>query len=420
MSKEIFSYVKLKDIAEVEISGVDKKIQDNEIEVSLCNFVDVYYNWAITERKAGSFMKATAKQSEIDRFALKKGQVAITKDSETKYDIGVATYIADDFDNVILGYHCALITPNECKLSGKYLNAFFHTKFVQKYFELNATGSGQRFTLSLDAIKDMPIYLPSLSKQKEIAEIFSKIDRKIELNEAINDNLQVQMQTLYNYWFVQFDFPNEDGKPYKSSGGKMVWNEALRQNIPEAWTTQKLSSIINISNERILPSEIKDRVYVPIEVIPRKRISFYETADTRKATTGLCPFPSKAILLSNRRVYFHKVCISPFDGVTRDTVIIITPNEESNLGFIFETVFSEHFINYATKNSYGSEQPVLSPTVVMNYVIVCPNNSLDHSYSSIVNEMIDQVLMNEKENKQLLELRNLLLPLLMAGQAIVE
>lgn len=189
MSKEIFSYVKLKDVADVEISSADKKCKENEIEVSLCNFVDVYYNWAITERKTNSFMKATAKQSEIDRFTLKKGQVAITKDSETKNDIGVATYIADDFDNVILGYHCALITPNESKLSGKYLNAFFHTRFVQKYFELNATGSGQRFTLSLDAIKDMPLYLPTLSKQKQIAEIFSKIDRKIELNEAINDNL---------------------------------------------------------------------------------------------------------------------------------------------------------------------------------------------------------------------------------------
>ena len=420
MSKEIFSYVKLKDVADVEISSVDKKCNENETEVSLCNFVDVYYNWAITEGKADSFMKATAKQSEIDRFALKKGQVAITKDSETKYDIGVATYIADDFDNVLLGYHCALITPNENKLSGKYLNAFFHTKFVQKYFELNATGSGQRFTLSLDAIKDMPIYLPSLSKQKEVAEIFSKIDRKIEMNETINDNLQTLMQTLYDYWFVQFDFPNKDGKPYKSSGGKMVWNETLRQNIPEAWTTRKLSSIINISNERMSPSEIKDRVYAPIEVIPRKRISFYETADTSKATTGLCPFAAKAILLSNRRVYFHKVCISPFDGVTRDTVIIITPNEESNLGFVFETVFSERFINYATKNSYGSEQPVLSPTAVMDYVIAYPNDFLDYSYSTIVNEMIDQVLMNEKENKQLLELRNLLLPLLMTGQATIE
>ena len=180
---------KLGDIATLEISGVDKKIKDGEEDIRLCNFVDVYYNWAITMARHDSFMLATARPNEISKFQLKKGQVALTKDSETRDDIGISTYIADDFNDVILGYHCALITPNECKLSGKYLNAFFHTKFVQKYFELNATGSGQRFTLSLDAIKDMPIYLPSLSKQKEIAEIFSKIDRKIELNEAINDNL---------------------------------------------------------------------------------------------------------------------------------------------------------------------------------------------------------------------------------------
>lgn len=280
-------------------------------------------------------------------------------------------------------------------------------------------GSQTKF-ITMEILDNFYINDIELYEQKRMVLLLLCIDNKIKLNKKINDNLQNQMQTLYDYWFVQFDFPNKDGKPYKSSGGKMVWNETLRQNIPEAWTIRKLSRIINISNERISPSEIKDRVYVPIEVIPRKRISFYETADTSKATTGLCPFAAKAILLSNRRVYFHKVCISPFDGVTRDTVIIITPNEESNLGFIFETVFSEHFINYATKNSYGSEQPVLSPTAVMDYVIAYPNDSLDHSYSNIVNEMIDQVLMNEKENKQLLELRNLLLPLLMTGQATIE
>lgn len=275
-------------------------------------------------------------------------------------------------------------------------------------------------SMTFDAYYELEVMLPNKEEQKKVLDILVPIEEKIKVNSQINDNLQNQMQTLYDYWFVQFDFPNKDGKPYKSSGGKMVWNETLRQNIPEAWTTRKLSSIINISNERMSPSEIKDRVYAPIEVIPRKRISFYETADTSKATTGLCPFAAKAILLSNRRVYFHKVCISPFDGVTRDTVIIITPNEESNLGFVFETVFSEHFINYATKNSYGSEQPVLSPTAVMDYVIAYPNDFLDYSYSTIVNEMIDQVLMNEKENKQLLELRNLLLPLLMTGQATIE
>ena len=96
---------KLGDIATVEISGVDKKITDGEKEIRLCNFVDVYYNWAITIAQHDSFMLATARPNEISKFQLKKGQVALTKDSETRDDIGISTYIADDFENVILGYH---------------------------------------------------------------------------------------------------------------------------------------------------------------------------------------------------------------------------------------------------------------------------------------------------------------------------
>ena len=138
---------KLADIAEIGISGVDKKTIDGEKPVRLCNFVDVYYNWAITKEKAKSFMEASAKQSEIDKYSISKGMVAITKDSETKDDIGVATYIADEFENVVLGYHCALISPNPAIVDGKYLNAFMHTRYIQKYFENNASGSGHRYSL---------------------------------------------------------------------------------------------------------------------------------------------------------------------------------------------------------------------------------------------------------------------------------
>lgn len=87
---------KLGDIATVEISGVDKKIKDGEEDIRLCNFVDVYYNWAITMARHDSFMLATARPNEISKFQLKKGQVALTKDSETRDDIGISTYIADD------------------------------------------------------------------------------------------------------------------------------------------------------------------------------------------------------------------------------------------------------------------------------------------------------------------------------------
>ena len=180
---------RLSDVARVEISSVDKKTNASEKSVILCNFTDVYHNWAITKDMAGSFMKASANDKEIEKFTLKKGQVAFTKDSETRDDIGIPTYIADNLQNVLLGYHCALITPDESKLSGKYLNAFMHSAYIQKYFELNATGSGMRYTLSLETIQSMPLLLPSLEEQKVIGELFSSIDRKISINRSINQNL---------------------------------------------------------------------------------------------------------------------------------------------------------------------------------------------------------------------------------------
>ena len=187
---------KLAEIANIEISGVDKKIIDGELPVRLCNFVDVYYNWAITKEKAKSFMVASAKQTEIDKCSIAKGMVAITKDSETRDDIGVATYIADDFENVLLGYHCALITPKLDVVNGKYLNAFMHTRYVQKFFENNASGSGQRYTLSNDTIGSIPVLLPSIEEQHTIGKVLADIDRKIELNKRINDNLPMLDRSL--------------------------------------------------------------------------------------------------------------------------------------------------------------------------------------------------------------------------------
>ena len=138
---------KLGNIAEILISSIDKKSKDGEHSVRLCNFVDVYRNWAITSNLSQSFMAATASVNNIKRFSLKKGYVAFTKDSETRDDIGIPAYIADDLDNTVLGYHCALVKPNADILSGKYLNAFLHSDYIKKYFELNATGSGMRYTL---------------------------------------------------------------------------------------------------------------------------------------------------------------------------------------------------------------------------------------------------------------------------------
>ena len=161
----------MKDVADVKISNVDKKSYDSETAITLCNFTDVYYNWRITEENCKHFMRATAVSSEIEKFQVRIGDVAITKDSETRYDIGISAYFDSITPDVVLGYHCALIRPNSQFLFGAYLNALLNTPYAQKYFACNATGSGQRYSLSLDCIQNFPIELPPTDIQLRITDI---------------------------------------------------------------------------------------------------------------------------------------------------------------------------------------------------------------------------------------------------------
>ena len=412
---------KLSDVAKVEISSVDKKTKAGETPVRLCNFTDVYHNWAITSDMADTFMEASANTNEIEKFTIKKGQVAFTKDSETRDDIGIPTYIADNFENVLLGYHCALITPDETKLCGKYLNAFMHSAYIQKYFENSASGSGQRYTLSLETLESMPLLLPSLAEQKRIGKIFTSLDKKIELNHKINQNLEAMAKQLYDYWFVQFDFPDEEGKPYKSSGGAMVWNEKLHREIPCNWDVVSLSEYLNVYSDKVSAINLDvNSKYAPIEVLPRRKMSFNECAPIENAVSGLCRFGKKHILLSNRRVYFHKVCIAAFDGVTRDTVIILSPVNKALLGYAYQIINDDVFIEYATRHSYGSEQPVLSWESAKMFKTLKPSNQLDVIYSNRICSIIDSVIRNELEIAELTKQRDELLPLLINGQVSVN
>ena len=226
---------------------------------------------------------------------------------------------------------------------------------------------------------------------------------------------------LYDYWFVQFDFPNKEGKPYKSSGGKMVWNDKLKREIPEGWEVCNLSDYLHVFTERVSAGAVNENTnYAPIEVLPRRKMSFNECAPIENAVSGLCMFKKKNILLSNRRVYFHKVCIAAFDGITRDTVIVLEPINTEMLGYTYQLVNDDVFIEFATRHSYGSEQPVLSWESAKTYKVLRPNFSLDSMYSKHISSLIDCVIKNELEIATLTKQRDELLQLLMNGQVSVN
>jgi type I restriction enzyme S subunit len=178
---------KLGSLVDPRSSNVDKKTDPGEIPVRLCNYTDVYYKNRITSDI--DFMKASAKQREIDRFSLEKGDVIITKDSETPSDIAVPAYVCEDLNNVVCGYHLTLLKPHMAESDGEFLSHLFQLPSVQHYFYVLANGI-TRFGLTADAISEAPLLTPPLPEQQKIAAILSSVDDVIEKTRAQIDKLK--------------------------------------------------------------------------------------------------------------------------------------------------------------------------------------------------------------------------------------
>ena len=352
-------------------------------------------------------------------FLMEEGDI-ITPLTEQAIGLLGSTAIIPESGKYIQSQDVAKIICNEDLLDKDFAFYLISSALVKQQLSAAAQQTKIRHT-SPDKIKDCTVWIPELAEQKRIGKLLRSIDRKIELNRAINQNLEAMAKQLYDYWFVQFEFPNEEGKPYKSSGGAMVWNEKLHREIPRNWDVVTLSEYLNVYSEKISAINLDVNCkYAPIEVLPRRRMSFNECAPIENAVSGLCRFGKKQILLSNRRVYFHKVCIAAFDGVTRDTVIILSPVNKALLGYAYQIINDDVFIEYATRHSYGSEQPVLSWESAKIYKTLKPSNQLNVTYSKRISPIIDSVIRNELEIAKLTKQRDELLPLLMNGQVSVN
>jgi len=166
---------KLKYIAKILPSNVDKHIYPDEIQVRLCNYTDVYYNDYITVDTV--LHKGSCKESEFAKFVLRKGDVIITKDSETPDDIGVPTFVKDDLDDVVCGYHLTMIRPLACR--GEYIFRFIQSDRTRRYFEVNSNGI-TRYGLGKASIENLLLPIPPDSEQRQIADFLDSKTRQID------------------------------------------------------------------------------------------------------------------------------------------------------------------------------------------------------------------------------------------------
>ena len=391
----------LSEVAKIDISGVNKKIDDGEKLVKLCNFTDVYYNWAVTSNNVANFMTASANDNEIERFTLKKGYVAITKDSETRDDIGIPCLIADNLENTILGYHCALIMPDENQLYGPYLNTYLNSKMARTYFSNQASGSGQRYTLTIGGIGNVKVPIIEMSEQIKIGNLFSKIDKKIENNKILITELESMAKTLYDYWFLQFEFPNEEGKPYKSSGGKMVYNEELKREIPEGWENSTLEKTAimyqpeTFDAKTLIPNG-KYRVYGAGGFMGFYNSYNHESAETFISCRGSCGNIYRSM---------------PMSLITGNAMIVKTKEIIYN-HYLYLTLLKIGVKNCIT----GSVQPQITRDNLNDWKYCVPNISTIEKFNSLIKPIFLKIESIVEENQQLVNLRDFLLPMLMNGQ----
>jgi type I restriction enzyme S subunit len=398
--------VQLNKVADIKLSNVDKKTKANEKLVKLCNYTDVYKNSFIHSGLHKNFMIASCTNNEFNKFKLKEGQVAITKDSEKPNDIGIPAYISQNFEDVVLGYHLALFTPNN-KLDGKYLNYWLNTKQSKRYFENNAGGSGQRCSLNLNVLQEIPLLLPNIENQKKIAKVLSDLDAKIELNNKINAELEAMAKLIYDYWFVQFDFPDKNGKPYKSSGGKMVYNEELKREIPAGWEVKEIGKLLAKESKvkKVPSSEYLSDGNIPIIDQSMKFICGFTNDTNTKIKTEI------PIIVFGDHTRIVKLINFDFARGADGTQILLSNDERVPQHFFFQSITSIDLSNYGYARHFKFLKEKLT---------IVPEKDIVQKYELIAKNMFLKIKMNIEENQTLTELRDWLLPMLMNGQVSMD
>jgi len=363
-------------------------------------------------------------------FIMKKGDI-ITPLTEQAIGLLGSTAIIPEDDKYIQSQDVAKIICNEDLLYPMFAYYLISSETVKKQLSAAAQQTKIRHT-SPDKIKDCVVWIPDLKEQKHIASILSNLDKKIALNRAINQNLEAVAKQLYDYWFVQFDFPNEEGKPYKSSGGKMVWNDELQMDIPEAWNVCRLSEFICKNNTGDWGAD-EYSAKTPIEV------GCIRGADIVKLN-GLpkryIKESNKIKLLSEWDVVIEVSGGSPVQATGRSA--FITPGVIKRNGgkltcsnfchaFSFSDFrYSSYFI-YVWKMFYDNNimfnyegktsgiKNFMTETFLANKWVKVPEG-IAYIFFNRVKELYAKIDANIEENNYLIKQRGELLPLLMNGQ----
>lgn len=307
--------------------------------------------------------------------------------------------------NFVLNQRVGKIICNDKKIDKKFLHYLLSTNLIKDQMEAFAHGTRQR-NISPEEIYKIEAYIPTISVQSKIGNFLYSIERKIDNNNKICKELESMAKTIYDYWFLQFEFPDKDGKPYKSNGGKMIWNDQLKQEIPEGWEVNKLKSIL-AENPK---SHIKVNEASQIGEIP-----FFTSGENILFVNS--PSVSGLNCYLNTGGNAGVKCFLGDASYSTDTWSV-TSNSEMKylLPFILKSLQPSMDRNFFQ----GTGLKHLQKNLLRDFLIVVPNTKIIDKFKVIINDSFKHESHIYIENKELNSIRDFLLPLLMNGQVTIE
>ena len=380
----------------------------------------------------GGFKKFKSTQGKYfvdsfdNRFLMHKGDLITPLTEQSPGLLGSVAFIPSD-DLYIQSQDVGLITCSSEKLDKRFAYYLFLTKSVREQISARSQQTKIRHT-SPDKIADVEAYLPDLPTQLRIAAILGSIDEKIELNRKKIAELEALTKTIYDYWFVQFDFPDKNGKPYKSSGGKMVWNEQLKREIPEGWgvgTVGELGEIVAGGT----PSTDNPSYWSQdgIAWITPKDLSLTNNKYIRHgehdiSEKGLCNssaqlMPRRSVLLSTRAPIGY-IAVADCDICTNQGFKSIVPNGNYGSEFIYYSLSA--LIPYIKTLGVGSTFAEVSKSALSVVQLAFPRKEIVMQFENVASQIGNNRRICELAIEKLIRLRDTLLPLLMNGQVKVK
>ena len=336
--------------------------------------------------------------------------------------IARCTVVPEEILPARVNQHVSII---RCKNTEESKYVMYYLQYMKKYLLQISKVGGTRNALTKEAIGKLPIKISD--DCNKISKILDNIDQKIHINNQINQELEAMAKTLYDYWFVQFDFPDQNGKPYKSSGGKMVYHPELKREIPEGWGVDKLGELAQFKNginyEKTSSGSEKVKI-INVRNISSSTIFINQTdldeifLENDKSTNFIV---NKEMILITR---------SGIPGATR----LVSELEAKTVysGFIIASevndLINKNLIFYYLKNveeelknqSAGTIMKNISQSVLTDMTVSLPPQNVLLKFNSIIDNLLEQMKNVQRQNQELTQLRDWLLPMLMNGQVKVE